>query len=146
MRRLGLCEVEGVSHCVLRRCARHVPAEETEEAIPTMPDLKLIESEQDVDEVFQADQVIVYKHSPTCGICAAALQEVEKFMGDHPEASVHLVDVLAHRDLSRRIAAKTGIPHESPQVILLRRGTPTWSASHYAITAEAVTSCVAATE
>jgi bacillithiol system protein YtxJ len=111
-----------------------------------MAAMKRIESEQDVEEVFQADQVIVYKHSPTCGICVAALQEMEKFMGDHPEAPVRLVDVLAHRDLSRRIAAKTGIPHESPQVILLRRGTPSWNASHDAITAEAVASGVAAIE
>jgi bacillithiol system protein YtxJ len=110
-----------------------------------MPELKRIESENDVVEVFQAEQVIVYKHSPTCGICVAALQEIEKFMADHPGASLHLVDVLAHRDLSQRIATTTGIRHESPQVIVLRRGSPTWNASHYAIKAEAVASHFTAT-
>ncbi len=111
-----------------------------------MAEPKRIESEKDVEELFQADRAILYKHSPTCGICAAALVEIEKFMAGHPGVSVHLVDVLTQRELSRRIATRTGIRHESPQVILLRRGSPTWNASHYAITAEAVASHLTSTE
>jgi monothiol bacilliredoxin len=51
---------------------------------------------------------------------------------------VFLIDVLAQRPLSRRIAATLGIQHESPQVIVLRNGKPVWHASHYEVTADAL--------
>ena len=41
-------------------------------------------------------------------------------------------------DLIRAIEERTGVQHESPQVILLDHGRAAWSASHYAITAQAV--------
>ena len=56
---------------------------------------------------------------------------------------VFLVDVLSQRPLSRRIAAELGIRHESPQVIVLRRGTAFWHASHYDVTADALAKEVA---
>jgi len=48
------------------------------------------------------------------------------------------VDVRAHRPLSQAIAARTEVTHESPQVLLLRRGVPRWHASHFAVTADAI--------
>jgi bacillithiol system protein YtxJ len=48
------------------------------------------------------------------------------------------VDVRAERLLSQRIAARAGVGHESPQLIILRRGAVVWSASHNDITAGAV--------
>ncbi len=90
----------------------------------------------DVDALFAEDLAMVYKHSPTCGICAAAAGEVGRFVERHPSAALYQVDVLAARPLSRDIAARAGVTHESPQVILLRKGAPVWHASHYAITAE----------
>jgi bacillithiol system protein YtxJ len=48
------------------------------------------------------------------------------------------VDVRAQRPLSQAIAARSGVPHESPQVILFRCGVPAWSASHHDISAEAL--------
>jgi bacillithiol system protein YtxJ len=49
-----------------------------------------------------------------------------------------LVDVIRQRPLSREIAARLGIPHESPQVIVIRGGTVRWHASHYEVTADAL--------
>jgi bacillithiol system protein YtxJ len=92
----------------------------------------------DVDRLFRADLTMLYKHSPTCGVCRAALREVETFISEHPDAVVYAVDVLAQRDLSQLVAARTGITHESPQVIIFRGGSPVWNDSHYGITAEAL--------
>jgi bacillithiol system protein YtxJ len=36
------------------------------------------------------------------------------------------------------MAARLGIRHETPQAILLRDGRPVWSASHFRITADAL--------
>ena len=56
-------------------------------------------------------------------------------MAEHPGVQAYLVDVRAQRSLSQQIAARTGVQHESPQVIILRRGASIWHASHYDITA-----------
>ncbi len=100
--------------------------------------MRWIKEEQDVDGVLHADLAIIYKHSPRCGLCRAALREVEAFLSQYPDAGMYAVDVLAQCDLSRRIAARTGITHESPQIIILKDGSPVWNDSHYGITAEAL--------
>ncbi len=48
------------------------------------------------------------------------------------------LDLLAHRDLSAAIAAELGVQHQSPQVILVRNGQAVYSASHSAISPEAI--------
>jgi len=67
-----------------------------------------------------------------------ALDEVEAFVAAHPDAPAYLVDVRAERPQSQLIAARAGVRHESPQIIILRRGSAVWSASHGAITAGAI--------
>jgi len=63
------------------------------------------------------------------------LDEVEAFLAEHPAVQAYLVDVRAQRSLSQQIAARTGVQHESPQVIIVRRGACIWNASHHDITA-----------
>jgi bacillithiol system protein YtxJ len=65
----------------------------------------------------------------------SALDEVETYVQTHPGVAAYLVDVLAERPLSQQIAARSGVEHESPQVIIFRRGTPIWNASHQDIKA-----------
>ncbi len=45
-------------------------------------------------------------------------------------------------DLKRAVAERTGVAHESPQVIVVRDGRVAWSAAHFAITAGAVAQAV----
>ena len=51
------------------------------------------------------------------------------------DQSVYYLDLLAHRDLSNLIAKWSGVPHESPQIIVFKGGKPVYHASHTAITA-----------
>jgi bacillithiol system protein YtxJ len=83
----------------------------------------------------QAETVILFNHDPHCPISGRAYAQMEQ-LGD----DVSLVDVSKERTLTREIQGKTGVRHESPQVIILRDGKPTWSASHFQITTEAVQS------
>ena len=46
------------------------------------------------------------------------------------------------RELSTEIENRLGVAHESPQVIVLRNGQVVWNASHFKITADAVTEAV----
>ena|SRR5688572_28568212 len=77
--------------------------------------------------------VVIFKHSNSCPISAAAYREMQQL-----ENEVVLVEVQTAREVSRELADITGIRHESPQVIVLRNGKAVWNASHYAVNAREV--------
>jgi len=80
--------------------------------------------------------VLLFKHSQTCGLSAQAHEEVTDFQREHPSAvEVHVVRIREHRDLSDAIAARFGVRHESPQVLLVHEGRLVWHASHFRVTA-----------
>ena len=81
--------------------------------------------------------MVIFKHSLTCPISAAAYQQMEQFDGE-----VALVEVQSARALSTEIERRLGVAHESPQVIVLSKGQVVWNASHFKITAEAVADAV----
>jgi bacillithiol system protein YtxJ len=89
---------------------------------------------------------VVFKHSPSCAISWAAEAQVKKFVANHPSVPVYTILVRQDRELSRQIAELTGIRHESPQVIVLRRGVVVADASHQDVTADflacAINHCV----
>jgi bacillithiol system protein YtxJ len=77
--------------------------------------------------------IIIFKHSLTCPISAAAYDQMTRFDGD-----VALIEVQRARQLSNEIESRLGVAHESPQVIILSKGQVVWNASHFKITADAV--------
>src|SRR6185436_12762785 len=81
--------------------------------------------------------MVIFKHSLTCPISAAAYSQMEEFDGE-----VALVVVQSARALSTEIENLLGVAHESPQVIVLSKGQVAWNASHFKITAEAVAAAV----
>lgn len=81
--------------------------------------------------------LVIFKHSLTCPISAAAYDQMAKYEGE-----VALLEVQSARGLSNVIESRFGIAHESPQVIVLRKGQVFWNASHFKITAEAVARAV----
>lgn len=105
----------------------------------------------DAQRVLEASQdgiVVVYKHSPTCERSAVALEEMGRFL-DSPEVAgvpVYMVDVIGARPASQWIEATTGVRHESPQALVLRSGRAIWNASHWGVTADALTAALAASK
>lgn len=73
---------------------------------------------------------LLYKHSPRCIVCRRAIGDVEELARSRPDLPVYLIDVLDQRGLSDRVARELDVKHESPQVLLLRGGRATWTASH----------------
>jgi bacillithiol system protein YtxJ len=89
-----------------------------------------------LEELFKRSNdrpVILFKHSLTCPISSAAYQEMERLTHE-----VSLIVMQRSRDTSAEIERRTGIRHESPQVIIVRNGAAVWNASHWSITAKAV--------
>ena len=85
----------------------------------------------------QANPVVIFKHSTTCPISASAYEEMQQLAGE-----VNLVEVQSARPISEELEKRLGIRHESPQVIVLRRGKAVWDASHWRINAGAVADAV----
>lgn len=99
-----------------------------------------IENEQRLQDLLQRSQtvpVIIFKHSTTCPISASAYREMQQVANE-----VNLIEVQSGRALSQKLEETLGIRHESPQVIVLRRGKAVWNASHWQIKANAVADAV----
>jgi bacillithiol system protein YtxJ len=93
----------------------------------------------------QIAPVIIFKHSTECEISGAAYRRMAAWMKAKGEEAprVFLVKVIEQRPVSQEIASRTAIKHESPQAIILNRLRPAWSASHEAITADALDAALA---
>ena len=105
-----------------------------------MGEFESISDESSLDARFKASNqqpVVIFKHSTACPISAAAHNQMEKV--SYP---VSILVVQGNRELSNEVATRTGIPHESPQVIVLKNGAAVWSASHWDVTADAVQEAV----
>jgi bacillithiol system protein YtxJ len=49
------------------------------------------------------------------------------------DATVRLVEVPRQRELSDAVAERTGLRHQSPQLLVIRDGEVIWHASHWGI-------------
>jgi len=90
-----------------------------------------------LDRVLREPRALIYKHSPTCWQSTFASRQVAQFTDDQA-LPVYRLDVLAHADLARCVASTLGVPHESPQAILVTEGKAVWSASHFGVRARAI--------
>lgn len=100
---------------------------------------KEIENTDEWNQVLEKSQskpVLVFKHSTTCPVSAAAFSEYEQFLQqeDPGEISYILVKVIESRPVSNQIAVDLGVKHESPQAILVKEQKAIWNASHWKIT------------
>ncbi len=90
-----------------------------------------------------SDPVLFFKHSETCGMSLQAHHEMRELVADQQFAvPVYLVSVQTSRALSNQMAARFGVRHASPQVMLVRDGVVQWHTSHLAITVSAIQAAV----
>lgn len=90
------------------------------------------------------DPILIFKHSPTCGISAQANDEILDLLSGPPlPARVWQIPVPAGRAASNAVATRFGIRHESPQVLLISRGELLWHASHHRVNGQEIRSALA---
>lgn len=84
--------------------------------------------------------VLFFKHSNTCPISSRALGEFEKYLTTAAQTGIKhaLIVVQKARDVSNKLAAVTGIEHESPQAILVRDGKAVWDESHFKLKSDVI--------
>jgi len=78
--------------------------------------------------------VAIFKHSTRCGISRMALKDFEREF-DFPKNTIALyfLDLLKYRELSKEISAKFDVPHQSPQILVIKQGKVIYTDSHYSI-------------
>ena len=94
-----------------------------------------LESIEQLDELYERSTEryqAIFKHSTRCGISSGVLRQFER-QDDLEEIDFYLLDLLSHRDLSSEIAQRSGVWHESPQLIVLKDKKVKAHASHYDI-------------
>lgn len=79
------------------------------------------------------DPVIIFKHSDSCGISARAYTQMSEVA-----SPVGLVTVQTARAVSDELEKRMGLPHETPQVMIISDGRVAWTASHGQVRAAAV--------
>jgi bacillithiol system protein YtxJ len=100
----------------------------------TLTDLKQFE---EFTSKSNGEPVVIFKHSLTCPISAAAYEQMSRYAG-----AVGLIEIQRARGLSSEIERRLGVAHESPQVIVVQNGQVVWNASHFKVTADAVAEAV----
>lgn len=111
-----------------------------------------LNSEADVCEILELSHskpLLILKHSTRCSISSRAHQEFRDHFAEHRDDNSVLyarVLVIEQQSLSQRIGEALGIPHQSPQLIVVRNGRAVRDLSHFAITNRSIQDALHATE
>jgi bacillithiol system protein YtxJ len=92
--------------------------------------------EAQLDTIRQQSQeqpVVIFKHSTRCSISAMAKSRLEREQA--PESVLfYYLDLIKYRSVSNKVAEDFAVYHESPQVLLIRKGDCVYDESHNGIT------------
>ncbi len=75
---------------------------------------------------------VIFKHSTRCSISSMSLNRLNR-EPDFPDADFHLLDLIANRNISQKIAEDFQVQHESPQVLVIKNGQCIYDESHNGI-------------
>lgn len=88
------------------------------------------------DLITNKEDFLVFKHSTRCSISGWACREVYQAIDELKLDNIYLLDVLTTWDLKHDLAEEIWVRHESPQVLIFKKGTLTAHESHDSITKE----------
>ena len=108
----------------------------------------VLENETDLEVAIKhsySQPIAIFKHSIRCGISSMVKYNLERAWDIDPtEVKPYYLDLINYRSVSNLIAEKLGVPHQSPQIILLKDGEVLHHTSHQAISASKVKDALAA--
>ena len=80
-------------------------------------------------------KAVIFKHSTRCSISSMVKSRLERSVA--PEGvEFYYLDLIRYRAISTRISEMYNIPHESPQLLVIRNGECIYDESHMAIRME----------
>jgi bacillithiol system protein YtxJ len=100
--------------------------------------LTSVEQLDEIEKLSMNQAVVIFKHSTTCGISAAAKARLEAVPFSHDKGLFYYLDLLTYRPVSNMVAEKFGVVHQSPQIIVMKNGKAVQNNSHHAINGDLV--------
>jgi bacillithiol system protein YtxJ len=93
------------------------------------------EALSDIKEKSGSKPVVIFKHSTRCSISSMALSRLERSWNNEEMMDVepYFLDLIAYRSVSNKVAEVLGVPHESPQLLLIIDGKCIYNTSHMGI-------------
>ena len=86
----------------------------------------------EIKEFSQSRAQVIFKHSTRCSLSAIAKSRLERIK--QPDATdFYFLDLIKFRSLSNKIAEDFAIPHESPQILLIKNMVCVYEESHNGI-------------
>ena len=91
--------------------------------------------EEQLKQIISKSQIkpqVIFKHSTRCSISAVALQRLQR-VTQPSDIDFYFLDLLSFRSLSNQIVDLFNVPHESPQILVIRDGSCVFEESHMGI-------------
>lgn len=92
-----------------------------------------------IDEIINQSNekpALIFKHSTRCHISKMVLKQFENEYNLDDKMECYFLDLLEFRPISKAIAERFNIEHQSPQIILIKNGKAIYNASHESIAAD----------
>jgi bacillithiol system protein YtxJ len=89
----------------------------------------------EIKALSESTPVMIFKHSTRCSVSSMSLDRLLRNWknGDEEKVVPYFLDLIANRELSNLVAREFGVPHESPQVLVIKNGEVIYDNSHYGI-------------
>lgn len=96
-----------------------------------------LEASAKVDDAIASSNekpIAFFKHSTRCGISVQVKTGLEeKWDLDTADLDFYYLDLLEYREISNYISEKTGVIHQSPQLIIIKNDKVIYKDSHFSI-------------
>jgi len=100
--------------------------------------VKTLTSAGEIDRFLADHAVAVIFKAGMCHRSDAAYDALQSTLGARPDLAFAVIPVVEARPASNHLAERTGVRHESPQLLVFRDGSLVMSRNHWDITAEAL--------
>lgn len=87
---------------------------------------------EEIKKLSEHQPVVVFKHSTRCSISATALNRLERNWKEEEMTAVkpYFLDLLSYRPVSNAVAQAFDVYHQSPQILIIHKGTCVYHTSH----------------
>ncbi len=100
--------------------------------------IRFLTTPSEVDAFLRDNPTAAVFKAGTCHKTGEVFRNVERRLAPREDLLLGVIRVLEARPASNHVAERTGITHESPQLILFRDGAPVFDRDNWDITDEAV--------
>lgn len=101
-----------------------------EKVLPWIPLTELSQLEI-IEQKSHLKTQVVFKHSTRCGISSMVLNQfVDAYGFSVNDLDLYYLDLLNYRDISNEVGYKFQVIHQSPQLIVIKKGVVQAYASH----------------